>query len=456
MSEIRTARRPLSWSSIAAIVVEAVAACGFVIAVYEVVVAGGLALLPRPGGDWTVVLLIAATAIAGSGMTAVRARARALARKVLPASDPYGTLMSFVSGAATAGAVEDVLPRLAELLVEGGGARSAAVWLAGPAGLRCASSWPEGSWPDGSGPGATGPQTVAGEAELRGLADYVAPVRHGGKVLGALALRARAGGFLALPDVRLAAAMANAAGPLLRNEELTLQLREQLRVEEVQAEELAASRRRVVVARDVARGQLSAEIQARVCEPLQRCAERLERALLALDGPERVSPELAGIAAEIDAAIADFRRIVHGVYPPVLTDHGLRAAMENLLNELAPGASLLPHRIPRLAARVEAGTYFCAAALLRDWQGSGAQRPMTVMIGVSSSRIEMTFVDGMAQTLARPELPVSPLVLETVRDRVAAMGGGLQVQGEESGRLLVIEMPLVTADLAAGGNRADR
>jgi hypothetical protein len=36
------------------------------------------------------------------------------------------------------------------------------------------------------------------------------------------------------------------------------------------------------------------------------------------------------------------------------------------------------------------------------------------------------------------------------------MGGGLQVQGEESGRLLVIEMPLVTADLAAGGNRADR
>ena len=81
---------------------------------------------------------------------------------------------------------------------------------------------------------------------------------------------------------------------------------------------------------------------------------------------------------------------------------------------------------------------------------------MTVMIGVSSSRIEMTFVDGMAQTLARPELPVSPLVLETVRDRVAAMGGGLQVQGEESGRLLVIEMPLVTADLAAGGNRADR
>jgi hypothetical protein len=425
--------------------------------VYEVVVAGGLALLPKPGGNWILVLLIAATAIAGSGMTAVRSRARALARKVLPASDPYGALMSFVSGAAAAGAVENALPRLAELLAEGGGARSAAVWLAGPSGLRCASSWPEGSWPDGSQPGGAGPQTVADEAELQGLADYVAPVRHGGRVLGALALRARAGGFLALPDVRLAADMANAAGQLLRNEELTEQLRERLRVEKVQADELAASRRRVVVARDVAREQLSAEIQARVCEPLERSAERVERTLLAPapTGPALVAG-LAGISAEIDAAIGDFRRIVHGVYPPVLTDHGLRAAMENLLAELDPGASLLPRRIPRLAARVEAGTYFCAAALLRDWQGSGALRPMTVMIGVSSSRIEMTFVDGVSRTPVRPELPVSPLVLEAVRDRVAAMGGGLQMRGEDVGRLLVIDVPLVTADLAAGGNGADR
>ncbi|HVR08336.1 MAG TPA: hypothetical protein VMW75_09830 [Thermoanaerobaculia bacterium] len=454
MSEIRPARRPFSWSSIAAFVVEAVAACGFVIAVYEVVVAGGLALLPKPGGNWILVLLIAATAIAGSGMGAVRRWARALARRVLPASDPYATLMAFVSGAAAAGAVENALPRLAELLAEGGGARSAAVWLAVPSGLRCASSWPEGSWPDGSQPDGAGPQTVAGEVELEAIADYVAPVRHGGRVLGALALRARAGGFLALPDVRLAADMANAAGQLLRNEELTEQLRERLRVEKVQADELAASRRRIVVARDVAREQLSAEIQARVCEPLERSAERVERALLAPDGAEA---GLAEIAPEIDAAIGDFRRIVHGVYPPVLTDHGLRAAMENLLAELEPGASLLPYRIPRLADRVELGTYFCAAALLRDWQDSGSLRPMTVMIGVSSSRIEMTFVDGVSRTPARPELPVSPLVLEAVRDRVAAMGGGLQIQGEDSGRLLVIDLPLVTADLAAArGNRAVR
>jgi hypothetical protein len=444
MNDNAAARRPFSWSSTAAFVVEAVAACGFVIAVYEVVVAGGIALLPRPSSNWIVVLLIAATAIAGAGMTAVRTKARALARRVLPAPDPYPALVSSVSGAAAAGPVEDALPRLAELLAEGAGARSAAVWLAGPSGrLRRASSWPDGSSP-------AGPDTVAGEAELRTLADYVAPVRDHGQMLGALALRARAGGFLALPDVRLATDMANAAVLLLRNAELTEQLREQVRVETVQAGELAASRRRVVVARDAAREQLSEEIQARVCGPLERCGEQVGQVLLALDGGAvQMSPGLAGISGEIDAAIADFRRIVHGVYPPVLTDHGLRAAMESLLTGLDPPASLVSHRIPRLAARVEAGAYFCAATLLQEWTGPDARHPMRVLVGVTRSQIQMTFVDGVARLPAGDAPPVSPLVLEAVQDRVAAMGGRMQSGTDDASRWLAIEVPLTTADLTA-------
>jgi signal transduction histidine kinase len=165
------------------------------------------------------------------------------------------------------------------------------------------------------------------------------------------------------------------------------------------------------------------------------------------------------MSAEIDTAIADFRRIVHGVYPPVLTDHGLRAAMESLLAELHLQATLAPPRIPRLAARVEVGTYFCAAALLREWHGSGARHLMRVYVGVTGRQIEMTFVDGMAQVPqgapaevpegapARAAAPVSPLVLEAVRDRVAAMGGRMISGNDESNRWLAIEVPLATADL---------
>jgi signal transduction histidine kinase len=294
---------------------------------------------------------------------------------------------------------------------------------------------------------------VAGEAELWRLADvdHVAPVRDAGQARGALTLQAKPGRDLTPHDLRLAADVANAAGLLLRNAELTERLREQVRVETAQAAELTMSRRRVVVARDAAREQLGAEIQARVCEPLARCVVKAELArpgrAESLAG-RRLAAELAEMTREIDAAIADFRTIVHGIYPPVLTDHGLLAAMESLLTSLDLRAKLVTHRIPRLAARVEAGTYFCAAALLREWDQTGAQRPLRVVAGVTSKLVQMAFIDGVPETAARADLPVSPPVLEAVRDRVAALEGTLRAARDASGRSLVIEIPLAPADLA--------
>jgi hypothetical protein len=430
----------------AAIVVEAVAVCAFVIAVYEVVVGGAIALWPHASDNWILPFWIAAAAIAGSGMAAVRSRARALIRRVLPASGHYHTLMSSISAVVAAGPVEDRLPRLAELLAEGTGARNAVVWLAGPSGLRRAAWWPVRDAPDG-------PDTAASEAELRGLAgvDYVAPVRDAGQLRGALTLRARTGRFVTPPDLRLAADVANAAALLLSNAELTERLREQVRLETAQASELAASRRRVVVARDAAREQLSAEIQARVCVPLERCADK---AGLARPGRaeslagRRLALELAEMTAAIDAAIADFRHIVHGVYPPVLTDHGLLAALENLLADLDVPAELVTHRIPRLAAQVEASAYFCAAALLRDWPGTGAARPIRIVAGVTPTLVQMTFHDGVPGRAAAGS-PVSAAVLEAVQDRVAALNGSLRTGHDAAGRWLVFEIPLAPADLAA-------
>ena len=447
MNGTRMARRPFTWPAVAAIAIQGVAICGFVVAVYALFVGGGTALWPRASDSWILLLWIAAAAIAGAGLTTVRSRARALAHRVLPAATPYPRLMSLVSGVVAAGPAEDWLPRLAELLAEGTGARTAAVWLAGPAGLRRVSWWPQRSTPDGPG-------TVAGEEELRGLpdVDHVVPVRDGGQLRGALTLQARAGRFVTPPDQRVAEDVANAARLLLRNTELTERLREQVQRQVLQERELNASRRRVVVARDAAREQLSAEIQARVCVPLERCAVKAELArpgrAESLAG-RRLAIELDEMTAAIDAAIADFRQIVHGVYPPVLTDHGLLAALENLLDDPDVRAELLTHRIPRLAARVEASAYFCAAALLREWHTTGASRPMRVVVGVTSTLIQMTFHDGVPDGGTRPGVPVSAVVLEAVRDRVAALEGSLRTGDDYSGRWLVIDIPLTPADLAA-------
>jgi signal transduction histidine kinase len=445
VNDTGAARRPFSWPAMAVIVAESAAACGFVIAVYGLVVGGGTAAWPHASDGWILLLWIAAAAIAGAGMTSVLSGARAVARKALPAAVPYPALMSSVAAVVAAGPAEDWLERLAELLAEGTGARTAVVWLAGPSGLHRAAWWPRREAPDG-------PRAVTGEAELRGLADVdlVAPVRDAGQLRGALTLRAPAGRFITPPDLRLAAEVANAAGLLLRNAELTERLREQVRRSTGQASELDASRRRVVVATDAAREQLGAEIQARVCAPLERCAAKAELArpgrAESLAG-RRLAIELAEMTAAIDAAIADFRQIVHGVYPPVLTDHGLLAALENLVAEVAVPAELVTHRLPRLAAAVEASAYFCAAALLREWDGTGAERPVQVVVGVTSRLVQMTFHDDAADG-AGSGPPVGTVVLEAVQDRVAALAGSLRSRNNASGRSLVIEIPLAPADLA--------
>ena len=124
---------------------------------------------------------------------------------------------------------------------------------------------------------------------------------------------------------------------------------------------------------------------------------------------------------------------------------------------------------------MEASAYFCAAAVLREWDGAGAAQPMRVVVGVTSKLVQMTFHDrapegagggrragpgaergggkeparGREKQSAGPGPPVSAVALEAVQDRVAALDGSLRSGHDTSGRWLVIEIPLAPADLAA-------
>jgi signal transduction histidine kinase len=263
--------------------------------------------------------------------------------------------------------------------------------------------------------------------------------------------------------VRLAGNVADYAGLLLHNQEVFDGLAEQLRVKETQEAELAASRRRLEVAKHAARERLSAEIGARVGAPLERCGQHAEAAVAGLGaagaGTEDATALAAGLAAmtgEIDTAIAAFRLLVHRVHPPVLTDHGLRAALESLLSSTGSRASLLSPPVPRLSNRVEQALYFCAADLLEEWDDAGAQRPMRIFIGPTATKIQVTVEDDVAAGGEWPALPVSPSVFEGVVDRAVALGGHVHAEGDEAGRRLTVELPLTSADLVAQNTRIRR
>ena len=384
---------------------EALFAVVFVIAVYEALVAGELHLWPNAPNSWILPVWVLAASLSGLGLGPVRRLARALLRRLWPsaADDPYAALARTIATARRTEPAEDALDRLARIAVESTGARAATVVR--PAGTAAPS-----------------PHTF--------------PIRADGRALGDLLLEPPAGRALREADRRLAAALADAAGSVLRNKELTEQLDDQLRVRRIQAAELDRSRRRVVAARDEARELLGRRIQAGVGEALAWCTWRA--AGLRTEEFAARGPGLAELTERIDASIKEFRRIVHGVYPATLTDHGLTAALGNLVAELPGYAAYEARNLPRFESRVEAGVYFCLAALLEPFQtrDEGPERGLRIQVGLIGAQL-------LVRVAERREQPGSgqtrwdPASLDAARDRAAALDGTLVILGGSVAELRV-------------------
>jgi signal transduction histidine kinase len=393
---------------------EAVFAVAFVIAVYEALVAGELRIWPNAPDHWILPVWVLAASLSGLGLGPVRRLAGALLRRLWPAAaqDPYAALARTVAQARRTEPAEYALDRLAAIAAESTGARAAVV-----------------TPPDGAAPAG---------------ADAF-PIRADGRVLGELVLAPPGSRPLTDADRRLAATLADAAGALLRNRELTEQLDARLRIRQVQAAELDRSRRRVVAARDEARELLGRRIRSGVDEPLAWCARRAA----GLRGEDIAArgPGLAELTERIDAAIKEFRRIVHGVYPAALTDHGLTAALGNLVAELPRSAAYEATNLPRFAPRIEAGIYFCLVALLEPFQAGDDAADPGLRIQVALTGAELLIRVAQTRAAAGSRQPGwDPASLDAARDRAAALDGTLVLLGGS-----VAELRVPTDDQTGGG-----
>ena len=412
--------------------VEFVAAAAFAVGVYELVVAGALALWPDLTDSWILLLWMTSATIAGLGMNRVRLLAGAGLRRVWPATaGPSAALAAMTAVAEVAAVPERVCTDVAELLVAGTGARAAQVWLADPDGrLRCAGASPDA---------ATGKSAALDE--LSG--DHVAPVTDADGLLGALVLTARPRRGVA---ARLADDAADAVAPLLRNLRLTGELAEALAHEQEQERLLARSRHRVIVARDVARARLSDEIGDRVAGPLAACADDIDTLLG--ESPPPAEPILATMTRRIDVAIADFRQIVHGFYPAVLTDHGLAPSLDNLVSALPWTATCDADGLPRVDQRVEMGVYFCLATIV------GALRAHPIRETDLRVRLDQDASPPLltATVVVHAGRPWSfdPDAIDAIDDRVGALDGRLDIATESATESATVQIGL-SVPVPAGG-----
>jgi signal transduction histidine kinase len=245
---------------------------------------------------------------------------------------------------------------------------------------------------------------ASGRAVQRG--PHLTPIIRGGETVALLGHRPGL-----LDDQTLAGHIAGAARLSFDNERLGAEIRARL-------EDLRASRARIVAAGDRERQRLERDLHDGAQQRLLSLALALR--MLRSRRPDQAD-RLADAEAELGLALSDLRELAHGIYPAVLADEGIAAALEELGDRAPVPLTLSAMPEQRLPSAAEAATYFAVAEALRTASDGIAVgvRPAGAVL-----RVE---IDGVS-----PEVD-----LVAIRDRVGALGGHVEAMPVR----IVIEIP---------------
>jgi signal transduction histidine kinase len=172
------------------------------------------------------------------------------------------------------------------------------------------------------------PGDVAGvlHAVLGGRQAVVAALAVQGELVGLIACGDRARDPFGDEDAELLTVLAHESALALQNIHLEGELRQRLEQIEQQAVELRRSRQRLVVAQDSERRRIERDLHDGAQQQLVALAARLRRAAHADE--LQVDEELAGLADEAEEAVFTLQELARGIYPSLLADRGLHAALQ--------------------------------------------------------------------------------------------------------------------------------
>jgi signal transduction histidine kinase len=372
---------------------------GFIALVYVGVVAGVGALV---GATASPLLSALAAAIVALVFQPVRARARRFADRLVYGrrATPYEVMATFGDQLAGTYATDDVLPRTARVLGEGVGAERAEVRLAVGGEMRPVATWP----PDAP----------------RATDSYVAEVRHQGELLGSLAVSLSAGDPIDATREQLVQDLASQAGLVLRNERLAEQLRAQLT-------DLQAAQKRLVAAQDHERRRLERNIHDGAQQQLVALQVRQRLAEQLIDREPAKAREMLGqLQVDTAAALDDLRDLARGIYPPLLADKGLAAALEAQARKSSVPVAVDAEDLGRFPQEVEAAVYFSVLEALQNAAKYSEANRVTVSLEQRNGTLDFVVVDdGHGFDAAATMYGTG---LQGIADRLGALDGALEVR----------------------------
>ena len=207
-------------------------------------------------------------------------------------------------------------------------------------------------------------------------------------------------------------------------------------------EQLSGSSARIVDAADAERRRIERDLHDGAQQRLVALSLNLGLARSKLDSdPAGARETIEAAHEEARLALEELRELARGIHPSVLTDRGLRAALEALASRSAVPVELhmeLPERLPD---RLEATAYFVVSEALAN---------VAKYAHASHASVSVRREEGQALVEVRDDGvggadPSGGSGLSGLADRVTAAGGRIELASPPGeGTLLRAELPLST------------
>jgi signal transduction histidine kinase len=261
------------------------------------------------------------------------------------------------------------------------------------------------------------------------------PLAYRGEQVGELVLGPRAGeGSFSSDDRRLLEDLARQAGVAVHAVRLTA--------------DLQRSRERLVTAREEERRRLRHDLHDGLGPALASMSLQLAAARnLVGDRPE-AAEMLATLKGQMHDAVADIRRVVYALRPPVLDELGLVAAIGEYAARLGQGGLGIrleaPESLPPLSAAVEVAAYRIALEALTNVARHSGARSCAIRLSIADRVLRLEVADDGRGLGPNARTGTG---LTSMRERAQELGGTLEIKPAPGGGTTVrIRLPLGDTD----------
>jgi signal transduction histidine kinase len=185
---------------------------------------------------------------------------------------------------------------------------------------------------------------------------------------------------------------------------------------------LQTSRARLITAADEERRRLERDLHDGAQQHLVALAVLIQLARTA--GHDRYQPLLTEASGLLETAIAEIRRLAHGIYPPLLVSGGLAQALPAVAAHAPIPTQLNLQGLGRYPASIETALYFCCSEALQNAAKHGG--PGTA-VAITAHADDRTLTLTISDTGRGFDPATIGTGLTNMTDRLSAIGGHLAI-----------------------------